>query len=121
MGNPFVHIELATNDVDKEKAFYGKLFDWKLEDVDMGPGETYTSVRVGEGTGGGIMRNPIPGEPSSWHAYVQVDDVKATTKKAVELGGSVIKDVTEIPGMGWYSFIKDPTGAELGLFQNKNG
>jgi predicted enzyme related to lactoylglutathione lyase len=64
MPNPFVHIELNTTDVDKSKAFYGKLFDWKLEDVPMGDGTTYTMIGVGEGTGGGILKNPMPGAPS---------------------------------------------------------
>jgi predicted enzyme related to lactoylglutathione lyase len=31
MANPFVHVELNTTDVDKAKAFYRGLFDWKLE------------------------------------------------------------------------------------------
>ena len=35
MGNPFVHAELMTTDVAKAKAFYGKLFDWQLEDTQM--------------------------------------------------------------------------------------
>jgi predicted enzyme related to lactoylglutathione lyase len=43
MANPFVHVELNTTDVNKAKAFYGKLFDWKLEDVDMGSGLTRSS------------------------------------------------------------------------------
>jgi hypothetical protein len=53
MGNPFVHVELMSTDVGKAKAFYGKLFDSKLEDMDMG-GMTYTIVKVGEGTGAGL-------------------------------------------------------------------
>jgi predicted enzyme related to lactoylglutathione lyase len=28
-------------------------------------------------------------------------------------------DVTEVPGMGWLSFIQDPTGAVLGLWKPK--
>jgi predicted enzyme related to lactoylglutathione lyase len=35
MGIPFVHVELMSTDVGKAKAFYGKLFDWKLENMDM--------------------------------------------------------------------------------------
>ena len=31
MGNPFVHVELATTDLDKAKSFYQSLFDWKLK------------------------------------------------------------------------------------------
>ncbi|KAB2917079.1 MAG: VOC family protein [Hyphomicrobiaceae bacterium] len=118
MANPFVHVELNTTDVAKAKAFYGKLFDWKLEDAPM-PGGTYTMIRVGEGTGGGLMKHPIPDAPSAWLAYVLVDDVKAATSKAKSLGGAVMKDVTEVAGMGWFSIISDPTGAVLGLWQAK--
>lgn len=119
MANPFVHVELNTTDPAKAKAFYGQLFTWKMEDMPMGPGMTYTMIQPGEGTGGGLMKHPVPGAPSSWLAYVVVDDVKATTEKARSLGASVMKDVTEVQGMGWFSIITDPTGAVLGLWQNK--
>ena len=58
------------------KEFYGKLFTWNLEDMPMGPGMTYTTISPGEGTGGGMMRQMIPNAPSSWLAYVTVDDVR---------------------------------------------
>jgi len=118
MANPFVHVELNTTDVAKAKSFYGKLFDWKLEDMPMTDG-TYTMIKVGEGTGGGLMKHPIPGAPSAWLAYVLVDDVKAATGKAKSLGATVLKDVTEVPGMGSFSLIADPTGAALGMWQTK--
>lgn len=117
MANAFVHIELATTDTDKAKKFYGQLFTWKLEDMPMGPDMVYTMVQVGEGTGGGMMKQLIPNAPSAWLAYVNVDDVKASTAKAKELGATVMKDVSEVPGMGWFSIITDPTGAHLGLWQ----
>ncbi len=118
MPNPFVHVELATTDVAKAKAFYSKLFDWKLEDVPMmGPGDAYTLIQVGEGTGGGMMKQPVPGAPSSWLAYVLVDDIGAATQKAKSLGAKVVKDATEVPGMGWFSVIVDPTGAALALWK----
>lgn len=119
MANPFVHIELATTDIGKAKEFYGSLFNWKLEDVPMGPGVTYTMVGVGEGTGGGMMAHPVPGAPSAWLAYVQVDDVAAATKKASSLGAKVMRDVTPIPGHGSFSVIVDPTGAHLALWQQQ--
>ena len=118
MGNPFVHVELMSNDVGKAKTFYGKLFDWKLEDMPMGD-MTYTMIKVGEGTGGGMMKNPIPGAPSAWMAYVLVDDVRAATAKAKSLGANVMKDATEVMGAGTFSVITDPTGAMLGLWEAK--
>jgi uncharacterized protein len=119
MGNAFVHVELNSTDLEKSKAFYGKLFDWKLEDAHMSPGGIYTMIQVGNGTGGGMMKQLIPGAPSFWMAYVGVDDIKAATEKAKSLGAKVMKDVTEVPGAGWLSIIADPTGAMLGLWKPK--
>ena len=119
MKNAFVHSELNTQDVTKAKGFYGKLFDWQLEDVPM-EGMSYTMVKVEGQTAGGIMKNPIPGDSSSfWLVYVEVDDINAATKKAKDLGAKVMKDVTEVMGMGWLSIIVDPTGAALGLWKSK--
>jgi uncharacterized protein len=117
MANPFVHVELHTTDPAKAKDFYGKLFTWKMEDMEMGPGMTYTMLKPGEGTGGGLMKQMAPGAPSSWLAYVIVDDINASTALAKSLGAQVVTDVTEIPGMGWFSIIVDPTGAALGLWK----
>ena len=121
MANPFVHVELNTPDPEKAKAFYSKLFQWQLEDV-PNPAVLdgfYTLIKVGEGTGGGIMKQ-IPGGPSGWLAYVQVDDIHGTTQKAKSLGAEIMKEVTEVMGMGRLSFIRDPTGAVLGLWQSKS-
>lgn len=118
MANPFVHVELNTSDVAKAKGFYGKLFDWKLEDVPMESG-SYTMIGVGDGTGGGMMKHPMPGARSMWLAYVLVDDIEASTKKAKSLGATVMKEVTEVMGMGWLSIIVDPTGAMLGMWKAK--
>lgn len=121
MPNPFVHVELATADLGKAKEFYQKLFEWKLEDVPMGDGDSYTMVEVGDndyGVGGGMMKAPMPGMPSNWMAYVSVDDIKAATEKAQSLGATVIKGITPIPGMGSFSIISDPTGAVLGLWKS---
>ena len=118
MANPFVHAELMTTDLDKAKAFYGRLFDWKLDDMDMGD-KTYTMIKVGEGTGGGMMQHPMPGQPTAWVPYALVDDVKTATAKAKSLGAKVVRDVSEVPNMGWFSIIQDPTGGVIGLWQAK--
>ena len=121
MGNPFVHAELNSTDAAKAKGFYGKLFDWQLEDMsydDM----TYTIVKVGEseyGVGGGIMKQMMPGAPSMWVPYIGVDDLKAATAKAKSLGAEIMVENKEVPNMGWLSIFKDPTGAITGLWQAK--
>jgi hypothetical protein len=119
MANPFVHVELQTNDPTSARKFYTSLFGWKLQDVPMAGGMTYTMIDVGGGTGGGMMVNPVPGAPSHWLAYVGVDDIRASTKKATELGAMIVMDVTEVGEFGWMSVITDPTGATLAMWQPK--
>src|SRR2546430_7502451 len=104
MANPFVHVELTTDDLGKAKEFYGKLFKWVLEDTPM-PDGTYTMVKPGDGTGGGMMKKPSPQVPTAWLPYVQVDSVEATVATAKKLGGKIMKDKTPIPDMGAFAIL----------------
>jgi predicted enzyme related to lactoylglutathione lyase len=106
MANPFVHVELSTTDLDKAKSFYQSMFDWQLNEADVGGGMTYT-------------KQMVPGAPSAWLAYVQVDDIEAATAKAKSLGATIMRDVMEVMDAGWLSIIIDPTGACLGLWKPK--
>lgn len=118
MANPFCHVELLTENPGQAKEFFAELFDWKFEDFPM-PEGTYSMINVGEGTGGGMMKNPIPNTPSHWLAYVEVDDLKASTEKAKSLGATIFKEITEVPETGSFSVIQDPTGAVLALWEAK--
>jgi uncharacterized protein len=118
MANPFVHVELHTKDLAKAKAFYGKLFGWQLQDMPMpGGGGSYTMIGVGDGVGGGMMTDGDA--PPHWLAYVGVDDIRAATKRAKELGATVLQDVLEVGEYGTMSIIRDPTGATLALWKPK--
>jgi predicted enzyme related to lactoylglutathione lyase len=116
MSNPFVHIELTTDDPGKAKEFYGKLFSWKFEDAPM-PGGTYTMIKPGEGPAGGLMQKPNPQMPTAWLAYVQVDSVDETVAQARKLGGKILMDKQPIPGKGAFAVLADPTGGVLGVYE----
>jgi len=116
MANPFVHVELHTQDPEKAKKFYNELFDWTLEDY---PDMNYTIIKVGEGTGGGMMKSPMPDALPQWVPYILVDNVAASTEKAKSLGATGLADVTEVPNMGQFSMLVDPTGAAFALWQPK--
>ena len=115
MSNPFVHLELSTSDVSKAKAFYSGLFGWEITDNDMGGGMIYSTFKPDTGPGGGMFS--MPGMPTFWLAYVGVEDIHAATDKAVSLGATIHKGPLEIPHIGWFTILADPTGATIALFQ----
>ena len=115
MSNPFTYAELHTKNATAAKAFYGQLFDWRLKDEPM-PGGTYISVDTGDAVPGGLLEADEPAG-SRWLPYVQVGDLLASTAKARKLGAQVVKENMEVPGMGRYSVLVDPTGASFGLWE----
>ena len=117
VANPFIHVELTTKNIEKSKKFYGKLFDWQFETVPVGSSDTYTLIKVGGGTGGGMFQ--MEDAPPMWLSYVLVDDIKQTTEKAKVLGAKIYRENHEVPGMGWLSILSDPEGAMLALWQPK--
>ena len=67
------------------------------------------------------MKQLCEGAPSAWMPYVHVKDIDVATTKAKKLGAEIMKDVTEVKGMGWLSILVDPTGAIVGLWEPKEG
>jgi predicted enzyme related to lactoylglutathione lyase len=117
MANPFVHVELNTGDLAVARAFYKKLFDWKLEDMPMGEGQSYTMISVGKGVAGGMQAKPMPDAPTQWLPYVQVDSIKRSIAKARKLGAHIVVEHMPVADMGALGIFVDPTGAVLGLWQ----
>jgi len=113
MPHPFVHIELATDDVAKAKSFYAELFGWKMTDTPM----DYTLLSTGKQPGGGIFKRP-PEAPAGWSVYVGVPDAGASLEKAKRLGATVLRERTLIsPEFGHFAVLQDPTGAVLCLHE----
>jgi hypothetical protein len=48
------------------------------------------------------------------------DDIEADLVRIKALGGTVLKEKTEIPNIGWFALFKDPTGNTLSLFTPMN-
>jgi predicted enzyme related to lactoylglutathione lyase len=117
----FVWDELSTSDVEGAKSFYEGLFGWTSEDTDMAGMGTYTIFSLGETQLAGAM-HAMAGDPSPphWTTYIGVDDVDATSDKARSLGGVIHVEPTEIPGVGRFAIIADPTGAVVGLYRSAN-
>jgi predicted enzyme related to lactoylglutathione lyase len=114
--------ELMTPDVGAAKTFYTNLLGWTTEEMDMGEAGIYTLFKKGEQQVGGMMALTAEcgeGVPPHWMSYIAVDDVDASTKQAEQLGGKVCVPPTDIPNVGRFSVITDPTGATISLFKSK--
>ncbi|UCD65233.1 MAG: VOC family protein [Candidatus Zixiibacteriota bacterium] len=111
--------ELMTRDVPAAAKFYSELLGWEAADSGM-PGMKYTVFKIAGKDAGGLMEMPaeIPKEvPDHWMTYIAVADIDAVVKKTLELGGTVLHGPQEVPGVGRFAVIQDPTGAVVSLIQ----
>ncbi len=116
----FVWNELMTTDLEAATAFYQSVVGWDTEDAPM-PGMTYRLVATRGSQVGGMMVLPKEacdmGAPPCWSTYIACGDVDAAAAKATSLGGRVYKAPMDIPGVGRFAVVGDPTGAAFNLFK----
>ena len=113
--------ELMTRDAGAATKFYTELLGWKATDSGM-PGIDYTVLKAGDKDAAGLMAMPddVPKEvPSHWMAYIAVDDVDILISKVTELGGQIVHGPQDIPGVGRFVIIQDPSGAMVSLFKGE--
>jgi len=110
--------ELMTPDAGTARRFFTELLGWTAQEVDMGPEGSYTVFRKGEKTVAGMMRMEGPrweGIPPHWLGYITVEDVDAAARRAEALGGKIHHPPTDVPNVGRFCVIADPTGAVVAL------
>lgn len=111
--------ELVTRDIKAAKEFYSKLIGWDVKEESM-TDMPYFLLRAGGKEAGGMMAMPpeVPKEvPSHWMSYVTVDDVDSLIPKVTELGGTLLFGPMDIPKVGRFCTIQDPTGAVVSLIK----
>ena len=116
MKHTIVHVEIPADDVERGKAFYGKLFGWKFS---SSPGvDNYWMVEMAQGEashGIGMMGRQSPEHlPTN---YFDVESVAKYQARVEELGGKVLMPKTSVPGMGWFAVCQDTEGNVLGLWE----
>jgi predicted enzyme related to lactoylglutathione lyase len=116
----FCWYELLTSDDRAAEAFYRHAIGWDAQDAGM-PGMRYTLLKVGDTAVAGMMTMPaeacVDGAKPGWLAHVAVADVDAKAAQVTKLGGKVLKEPTDIPGIGRFACVADPQGAVFFLFR----
>jgi len=111
-----IHFEIPADKPERAVAFYGKVFDWKIEKF-QGGGEYWLVMtgRQGEpGIDGGIMDRS--GCKTTVNT-VGVADLEEFVKKVIAAGGKRATPSQSIPGVGMFCYCMDPEGNWFGLLQ----
>ncbi len=118
----FCWVELGATNTAAAREFYTGLFGWTVEDVPMGPGETYTMFKT-QGQQHAAMyalRPEHAGVPPHWAIYVATADADACAAKVKELGGTVLAGPFDVRTSGRMAMCKDPQGATFALWQARD-
>lgn len=101
--------QLQAADPVAAAAFYRDVLGWTTTDRPMG---SFTcTVCASDGMDvAGIMPIMAEGAPTIWSYSFRSDDPDATVVRVVELGGSVLREPEDAPGIGRLATVADPQG-----------
>jgi len=112
-----VHFEINADDIPRAKAFYEKVFKWKIQSWEGNP--AYHVIEAGEESEAGINGGLQKREDSADQIfnYISVSSVDDSKKLIEENGGTIESPRITIPGVGHFYMFKDPEGNKLGVME----
>ena len=125
----FCWTEIITDNMETCKSFYTNVFGWELNQSEA-TGEDFEYLEYnnpGSYPMGGIFKmtpemcggEEVP--PPHFMNYIAVDNVDETAAKAFELGGKIVTPPADIPNVGRFAMIQDPTGAAFAVLTLNGG
>ncbi len=109
------HIEFKSVNFARTSEFYGKLFDWQME---QNASASYMKLAGGDGPSAGWFRADLVQSPGPV-AYLPVDDLEAKLTEVEAAGGRILVRSLPFAGGGEIGLFADPDGNVLGLWQRK--
>ena len=111
-----VWYDLLSTDEPVTDRFYRDLFGWEAE-AESHQANGYRSFSHGGEAFGGTMPWDASMGQSSWMAYIQVIGIDAISSRAEAMGATVFMAKTEVPDVGHFVVLANPTGAPFYLFE----
>ena len=110
--NHIDYIEFKARNLERIKAFYTEVFNWKFTDY----GPTYCSFD-GSGVAGGfeLFEKPVV---NGALIVLYHENLKAVTDKIEAAGGSITRNIFSFPGGKRFHF-QDPGGNELAVWSDQ--
>ena len=111
-----VHFEIPVDDPDRAKQFYETAFGWSFQGYGDQP---YWLTAIGPEDTPGIEGALIGRGDIHTHPVVVIDveDVDAALRGAVDAGAEQLQERMPVPTMGWAAYVRDPEGNVIGLWQ----
>ena len=113
--------ELFTADLEKQVAFYRKLFDWQKVDTELDSETGYQAFSAGGQVIGGALQKRADQPAPYWLFYFNVEDLDAAAARVRAGGGRVFLNDVELPGDLWFAHCLDPQGAAFALRGKEGG
>ena len=116
MDSTIAHFAINTDDIDRSKAFYEKVFGWKFSA--WGPPGFYQIE--GAGIRGALQkrRSLIADQKTlGFECTVAVESIDATERAALANGAKVVLARSVIAGVGTLMFFQEPGGNVFGAMQ----
>jgi uncharacterized protein len=112
------HVEIPADDIERAKRFYSAVAGWEFQ-----PMEGFADYEVfstDEQTGGAIgARGTSTG--TAVRIFITIPNLERAREAALANGGSIVEDITDVPGQGRYVVVRDPEGSEIALWQDPAG
>lgn len=117
MAGQVTHFEIYGDDPAKLAAFYGALFDWRMEQVE---GFDYWRIHLDSTDPGkvvgGLTYRPRD-DTKGWLQFVNVESIDDSIALAEQSGGRVVRPKTAVPRTAWVAVLADPSGNPFAIVQ----
>lgn len=123
----FMWNELMTRDDERALEFFNKVLGWTHSDWPMGDGKApYRLLKCGgDKSVAGMMKMTEPEFPPQvpphWMSYIAVDNVDKRAELAKQHGGQIVHGPMDIPQVGRFCIVCDPTGAMVAFMTPQGG
>jgi predicted enzyme related to lactoylglutathione lyase len=112
-----VWFEIPADDLPRAKAFYARLFGWKIKKM---PGTRIPYWHIDTGGGNDTPDGGMMDRQSPQHAitnYVNVASVDKSAQKVTKLGGKIVMPKTPVAGMGYFVVCSDTENNMFALWE----
>jgi predicted enzyme related to lactoylglutathione lyase len=111
-----VWYNLVTPNIEESKQFYGSIFDWSFQDINL-KGQKFVIIKYKSVPIGSMLELP-KADASIWLASVSVGSVKDITKRYIDNGGRLLIDSFNVSGTGQQVILEGPLGEKMAYINN---